>query len=128
MSDRADALRLLGLSSNFTPQELKSAYRKKARSTHPDLGGNGEYFILVQKAFEILSQPVPLVPQSSSTPINTRPLVKIPCVQCGALKNPVKLYRGKCTTCWGQVNLPNKKNLKRWLKEQLKLKHPLKQE
>ncbi len=47
---------VLGLGQNFTELELKSQYRKKVLISHPDRNnGDDSRFILVQKAFEILS-------------------------------------------------------------------------
>ena len=46
---------VLGVKSTSTWAEIKSAYRKKARLTHPDHGGTKEAFCRVREAFEILS-------------------------------------------------------------------------
>lgn len=47
---------ILGLSENFTIQELKSQYRKKVLIAHPDRnGGESQKFLLVQQAFDVLS-------------------------------------------------------------------------
>ncbi len=45
---------VLGLGLSFTSNELKSAYRCRARETHPDTGGSREEFITVQAAWEAL--------------------------------------------------------------------------
>jgi DnaJ-domain-containing protein 1 len=45
---------VLGLSAASTWDEIKSAYRKLASSTHPDHGGSAEAFCRVREAFEIL--------------------------------------------------------------------------
>ena len=42
---------LLGLPQNYTIEQLKMAYRKKAIQTHPDKGGNPELFDEVTKAY-----------------------------------------------------------------------------
>lgn len=50
---------ILGVPSNASPSEIKAAYRKRARKTHPDVAGaemNG-LFVLVQHAHEVLSDP-----------------------------------------------------------------------
>ena len=46
---------VLGIAGNASWAEIKSAYRKQARLTHPDHGGTTEKFCRVREAFEILS-------------------------------------------------------------------------
>lgn len=50
---------ILGLTSNFTEQELRSAYRKKSKQYHPDIAGDSgkEMFLQVKSAHEFLSNP-----------------------------------------------------------------------
>jgi len=52
--------RILGVKPAASPEDIKSAYRARVRSTHPDLeGGNGttEEFKRVKEAYEVLSDP-----------------------------------------------------------------------
>ena len=49
-----DALDLFELSEPFTMAELKKAYAKLVKETHPDSGGNPALFRQVKKAFELL--------------------------------------------------------------------------
>jgi curved DNA-binding protein CbpA len=44
----------LGVSPNASPEEIKAAYRRRARETHPDAGGKREEFQKVQHAYEVL--------------------------------------------------------------------------
>ena len=50
--------KLLGVEQTAQETEVKSAYRKLARDTHPDLGGDREAFEQVQEAYELLSDPI----------------------------------------------------------------------
>lgn len=48
---------VLGLSPAATADQIKTAYRKAARATHPDSGGSSETFHVVAEAYEVLSNP-----------------------------------------------------------------------
>jgi curved DNA-binding protein CbpA len=48
----------LGVAPDASSEEIKKAYRKRARQTHPDAGGTDEAFYEVQRAYEILSNAV----------------------------------------------------------------------
>ncbi|MHA7153678.1 J domain-containing protein [Arthrobacter sp. TMN-50] len=48
---------VLGLSPDATAKQVKDAYRRAARSTHPDAGGNAELFHNVAVAYETLADP-----------------------------------------------------------------------
>lgn len=48
---------VLGLSRDASEQQIKDAYRRAARSTHPDLGGSPELFHIIAEAYEILADP-----------------------------------------------------------------------
>lgn len=45
---------VLGVSKDAAVAEIKTAYRKLLRQTHPDTGGNAALFTLVQEAWEVL--------------------------------------------------------------------------
>lgn len=47
----------LGVPENASPNEIKSAYRQKAKETHPDTGGDPEKFADVSRAHAILISP-----------------------------------------------------------------------
>lgn len=55
-----DYYRLLGVRSNASQAEIKSAYRKLARKSHPDLNPDSRaarQFALLSKAYHVLSDP-----------------------------------------------------------------------
>ncbi|MBC6906894.1 hypothetical protein DWB84_15710 [Saccharophagus sp. K07] len=52
--DCSEACKILGVDESAQWPEILLAYRRKARSTHPDMGGSAEEFRAVQDAFEIL--------------------------------------------------------------------------
>lgn len=52
-----DPYEILGLSPGATQQAVKAAYRQKVQLAHPDRGGDPEDFILVVRAFDLLSDP-----------------------------------------------------------------------
>eukprot|EP01045_Picozoa_sp_COSAG04_P007577 COSAG04_NODE_399_length_14959_cov_28.238730_6_plen_106_part_00 len=45
---------VLGLKRSASQEEIRQAYRAKARSSHPDKGGDHDEFIRIQKAYENL--------------------------------------------------------------------------
>jgi curved DNA-binding protein CbpA len=48
---------VLGLRRESGAEEIRGAYREKAKETHPDLGGDGALFLAVKEAYEILRAP-----------------------------------------------------------------------
>jgi hypothetical protein len=50
-----DPYEVLGVSQNFTWNDLKNAYRERARRVHPDKGGSQEVFNLVTDCFRQLA-------------------------------------------------------------------------
>jgi len=53
----ADLYETLGLRPDAATEEVKRAYRRKAREHHPDAGGDAERFKEVTRAYEVLSDP-----------------------------------------------------------------------
>ncbi|MGZ5849872.1 MAG: J domain-containing protein [Methyloceanibacter sp.] len=50
-----DLYRLLGIKRGATKEEVRKAYRRKAKVTHPDSGGSAEAFSALTTAHEVLS-------------------------------------------------------------------------
>lgn len=49
---------ILGITSDATQDEIKSAYREKAKRWHPDHSGEGsEPFLAIREAYEVLCEP-----------------------------------------------------------------------
>lgn len=53
-----DPYAILGLNRTASAASIKAAYRTRARMTHPDRGGEPAEFMVVVKAFGVLSDPV----------------------------------------------------------------------
>ena len=45
---------ILGLKKSASQEDIKNAFRQKARETHPDRGGSKEEFVKVREAYECL--------------------------------------------------------------------------
>ncbi len=52
-----DPYGILEIGRDAGPHAVKTAYRRKVQSAHPDRGGDPDLFILVVKAFGVLSDP-----------------------------------------------------------------------
>ncbi len=52
--DEPTALRILGLSGKPTKNEIRKAFHKKALIHHPDKGGTGQTFAIVQRAHDFI--------------------------------------------------------------------------
>jgi DnaJ domain len=49
-------LKMLKASREMSPVEIRRAFRKRARETHPDLGGDSRFFLSVHEAYERLKR------------------------------------------------------------------------
>ena len=55
MASKPDYYKTLGVSKDATADEIKKAFRKLARTNHPDAGGDEEKFKEINEAYEVLS-------------------------------------------------------------------------
>ena len=55
MASKPDYYKTLGVSKNATADEIKKAFRKLARTNHPDAGGDENKFKEINEAYEVLS-------------------------------------------------------------------------
>lgn len=52
-----DPYDVLGVGKTARPADIKQAYRRKVQVAHPDRGGDPEHFVVVVRAFGLLSDP-----------------------------------------------------------------------
>jgi len=52
-----DYYAILGIRSDASPEEVRTAYRRLARQHHPDVGGESAAFHSLQEAYDALSDP-----------------------------------------------------------------------
>ncbi len=52
-----DYYSIVGVAGDAGEEEIRAAYRAKARQLHPDLGGSAEEMRLLNNAYEVLSDP-----------------------------------------------------------------------
>lgn len=53
-----DPYDILGVAHDATDDQIKLAYRRQAKETHPDSGGDAVSFDRVQKSYDLLTDPV----------------------------------------------------------------------
>lgn len=53
-----DPYRILGVLADAGEEQIKAAYRRLAKETHPDSGGDLDAFVRAQRAYELLLDPV----------------------------------------------------------------------
>ena len=53
--DASEYYDILGVPKSADPKSIRSAYRKLAKTAHPDKGGDAETFKLISEAYSVLS-------------------------------------------------------------------------
>lgn len=53
-----DPYRLLEIAADANDEQIKAAYRRRARALHPDQGGDADAFVTLQRACDLLLDPV----------------------------------------------------------------------
>jgi len=66
--DRSQAAAQLGVSERATPDEVRAAFRQRARSVHPDFGGSSEELDRLTSARNLLIDPSTAPPPSAAPP------------------------------------------------------------
>ncbi len=58
-SSSKDYYKILGVSQNASPEEIRRAYKEAVKKYHPDVAGKGahEVFLEIREAYEVLSDP-----------------------------------------------------------------------
>ena len=69
--DGMRARALLGVSEQADQHEVRDAFRRVARTTHPDAGGNTDTFVAVVEAFRSLANETIDLTAASSAPAPT---------------------------------------------------------
>lgn len=64
----------LGVKRDAKPEEIKRAYRRKAKAAHPDVGGDAESMADLNRAFDCLSDPQRRLLYDSTGQDSTRPI------------------------------------------------------
>ena len=79
-----DLYKTLGVKRTAAPKDIHKAYRKKAKSAHPDSGGSVEAFNTLVLAYSVLSlavciaPPLPVASLAVSTALASVPLAPAP--------------------------------------------------
>ena len=90
-NDPQGLYKALGVQPSATAEEIKSAYRKLAKETHPDASqtASSEKFYKISAAYEILNDPLRRAEydssafQASAHEAKTRVIDPICCSRCG---------------------------------------------
>ena len=92
----------LGVRPSATTEQIKSAYRQKARTQHPDAGGDRGLFEAATEAYETLSNPDKRAAYDAERETWAGMNGAVLCVSCGAaLRMPRSPTADETVTCTG---------------------------
>lgn len=104
---------VLGVLRSATPQEVKAAYRAKARESHPDRGGQADRFAEIQAAYDTLGDERQRAEWESRFADWAAERKATPCGQCFAPLRTRKGGRNTCPVCGFSVVTPPPSRLDR---------------
>lgn len=92
---------LLGLPPAATAEEIKSAFRRRAREVHPDAKGDGTEFIALKDAYAILGDPTKRAQYDQERRAWMKQSGAVECIACGhASRITHRPAEGQRVRCW----------------------------
>jgi curved DNA-binding protein CbpA len=100
---------VLNVSPHATADEIKSAYRERARETHPDHQGSAEQFRAIQEAYSVLGDPERRAQYDARRREWMRTIGAVECHGCGAVNRIIRRPGAgeivRCRVCKLQLRL-----------------------
>lgn len=100
---------LLGVTPNASADEVKSAFRRKAREAHPDLKGDSAQFVAIKDAYALLGNPEQRAQYDRERRAWMKQIGAIECPACGHANRithrPAEGQRVRCWHCKTQLAL-----------------------
>ncbi len=98
---------VLGLGISATPEQIKSAYRQRARRVHPDFGHKeARDFHAVQAAYQVLSDPIKRAEYDRALRDWLATIGKVLCDRCGVANHVPSIPAGfhpSCGSCGARL-------------------------
>ena len=92
-------LKALGVHATATPEELKSAFRRRCRETHPDSGGSRAAFEAVTEAYEVLSDATRRDEWARDYRTVAEAAGLVVCLACYAINRVRPMRSDECAAC-----------------------------
>lgn len=100
---------LLGVAPGASADEVKSAFRRKAREAHPDLNGDSAQFVALKEAYAILGNPEQRAKYDQERRAWMKQIGAVECPACGHANRithrPADGQRVRCWHCKTQLAL-----------------------